>query len=306
MKADAGCVLCGSLEAVAVLDTENARLLRCEGCGLVRTHSGPTGSYDANYYSSHDLSDGLRESKLPGAAGLRARLLDRTYDAYLDPHSPLLARLQLLPVRNRVGGLPPRSMKAGDLLDVGCGDGAFMFRARRHGWQVRGIEVNESAVASARAAGLEVHHGDLALAGFGPASFDVVRAWHVLEHVADPLSLLRLMAPLLRPAGILILGVPDYGSPVRRLAGARWSGLQPEYHLSHFRRSTLRLAVERAGLDVVSLGHRSVGTAFSTLTEAWPVFRNPAAWGALLLLDDLLDLVGAGDAFELMARPRAT
>jgi SAM-dependent methyltransferase len=301
----ARCALCNSAQGEPVLHAGEARLDRCAECGLVRTAAGPAGTYDEGYYSAHHLSDGLQAAKLAGAAGLRARLMDRAYNAYLDPRSSRFRRVQMLPVRNRVGGVPPRSMTPGDLLDVGSGDGDFMFRARPHGWRVRGIEVNEAAVQSARDAGLEVHHGDLASAGFAPGSFDLVRLWHVLEHVPDPIGLLRQIAPLLRPEGVLIIGVPDFGSPVRRLSGARWSGLQPGFHLSHFDRHTLRRVVERAGFQVLSLRHRSVGTAYSTLGEVSPtLFRNPLAWGVLLMLDDLLDGVGAGDAFELLARPR--
>jgi len=195
-------------------------------------------------------------------------------------------------------------MRPGDLLDVGSGDGDFMFRARNHGWRVRGIEVNEPAVASARASGLDVHHGDLASAAFAPGSFDLVRLWHVLEHVPDPVGLLREIAPTLRPGGILIVGVPDFGSPVRRLFGSGWSGLQAGFHLSHFEGRTLRRVVDQAGFEVLSLRHRSVGTACSTLGEVRPtIFRNPLGWGVLLMLDNILDLMGAGDSLELLARP---
>jgi len=298
------CPLCGSESARVELETAGARLVRCTGCGLVRTAEAPHPTYDADYYSAHQLSDVLKAAGNPGGGGLRSRLLDRAYDAYLDRGSSLLVRLGMLPVRNRVGGLPPRSQMPGDLLDVGSGDGEFMFRARAHGWRVSGVEVNSAAVASARAAGLEVREGDLAAAGFASGSFDVVRLWHVLEHVPDPVGLLREAGRLLRPDGTLIVGVPDYGSPVRHLAGARWSGLQPGYHLNHFDRRTLRATADEAGFEVLRLRHRSVGTAFSTLAERSRAFRNPLVWGALLVADDLLDLARAGDAFELLARPR--
>jgi SAM-dependent methyltransferase len=292
----AACVLCGSRSAATELETTDGRLVRCLECGLVRTASAPPAKYDGEYYSAHQLSDGLR-----AAGGLRERLLDRAYNTYLDRGSPLPARLLMLPVRNRLGGLPPRSLPPGDLLDVGSGDGDFIFRARAHGWRVSGQEVNAAAVSSARAAGLDVREGELAAAGFKPSSFDAVRLWHVLEHVADPVGLLGEIRPLLRPGGILIVGVPDYGSPIRRLFGARWSGLQPRYHLSHFDRRTLTSALEKAGFAVLHLRHRSVGTAYSTLAERGRAFANPVLWAALLLADDLLDLAGAGDAFELVA-----
>jgi SAM-dependent methyltransferase len=168
---------------------------------------------------------------------------------------------------------------------------------------VAGQEVNPAAVASARGAGLDVRLGELDEAGFAPHSFDAVRLWHVLEHVAAPLDLLRSARGLLRPSGVLIVGVPDFDSPARRLFGERWSALQLPFHRHHFNLHTLRQALTVSGFQVRSLRHRSVGTIYSSLTEAGrvpPVLTAPA-WLGLLLLDDALDLAGHGDALEALA-----
>ena len=294
----AACPLCGGTGSEPALEAGEARLVRCRACGLVRTAAAPAAGYDAAYYSAHELADELGRDR----PDLRSRVLDRAYRAFLDPASPALERLWLLPLRNRVGGLPPRGAR-GDLLDVGSGDGGFMYRARAHGWRVSGVAVNAAAVASARAAGLDVREGELAGAGFEPGSFDLVRLWHVLEHLPDPVGTLATARELLRPGGLLVVGVPDFDSPVRGIAGAAWSGLQPSYHLNHFDRRTLRATAERAGFRVLRLRHRSVGTAYSTLAATRPGLANPLSWAVLLLADDLLDLAGRGDAFELVATP---
>jgi SAM-dependent methyltransferase len=286
------------------MNSAGLTLHRCSNCGLVRTEgSGQEAVYDENYYSAHDLTDSLRSGSEAGITGMRTRLMHRAYAAYLGPSS-LWSRLAYLPVRNRLGGLPPAGLKGRTLLDLGCGDGSFLFLAGRHGWDCTGIEVNPAAVDAARAAGLNVLLGDLASAPLGPTKFDVVRLWHVLEHVPEPVELLGQVRARLRPDGVLVVGVPDFGSPVRRVFGPRWSGLQLPYHLHHFDRSTLRRTLEAAGFEIVRLRNRSVGTAFSSLAAWRGIFGNPLTWALALLLDDVLDLAGRGDALEVIAVSR--
>jgi len=274
-------------------------------CQLVRTDPHPEvagAAYDAGYYSAHQLADNL-DAGAAGPARLRDRVMAHAYAVHLGRTQSLAARLMLLPVRNRLGGLPPRVAKPGRLLDAGCGDGYFLYQARRQGWDVYGLEVNPAAVASARGAGLPVQLGDLSSADLQPESFDFVRLWHVLEHVPDPVETLRRASSLLTPEGRLIVGVPDFASPVRRLFGARWSGLQLPYHLHHFEPATLRAGLTRAGLRVVQFSHRSVGTLYSSLLETRAGARIPApvAWPLALAADDLLDLFRRGDTIEVLA-----
>jgi len=217
------CRLCGSSAWSIALRPKPFTLIRCRRCGLVRTEGGPASSgpdYDATYYSAHALADTIA-SLGNGRKGARARLMDFAYGVYLDRAGSSLRRLAALPVRNRLGGLPPRWLRGTDLLDVGSGDGDFLRRARAAGYRVVGQEINPDAVASAQAMGVDVRLGELADLGFPPGSFDAVRLWHVLEHVPEPLTTLQLAHRLLRPGGVLIIGVPDFDSPARRLFGRR-------------------------------------------------------------------------------------
>jgi SAM-dependent methyltransferase len=286
-----------------VLRLEPYTLLRCSGCGLIRTDGGgdPSARYDETYYSAHALADTLRG--LNSTASGRSRLVDLAYATYLDRGSSLFRRFAFLPVRNRLGGLPPPELAGGNLLDVGSGDGDFLRRIRAHGYRAVGQEINPSAVASAQAAGLPVRLGDLDEVGFAPASFDVLRLWHVLEHVPDPLGTLAKARKFLRSGGLLIVGVPDFASPARQLFGTRWAGLQLPYHRHHFTAATLRRTLAAAGFRIRRVRHRSVGTMFSSLvgSRRMPAIVGHLAWASLVLVDDLLDLTGRGDTIEILA-----
>jgi len=136
-------------------------------------------------------------------------------------------------------------------LDVGCGSGAALGVARALGWQVAGIEMDEAAAEKARRFAEEIYIGDALSAPFPPGRFDLVTAMHVVEHVPDPVRLVRRMVDWLAPGGLLIIEVPNADGLGARLFGRAWSGLELPRHLSHFSPATLRRAVERAGGRVV-------------------------------------------------------
>lgn len=98
-----------------------------------------------------------------------------------------------------------------DVLDVGCGVGAFLdvLRDRREA-RATGIDLSSEAVAIAQRLGRSASLGDLVNAVEGRiGEFDVVCAFQVLEHVADPRRFLQGCVHLLKPGGRLCVGVPN-------------------------------------------------------------------------------------------------
>src|SRR5947207_4514048 len=145
----------------------------------------------------------------------------------------------------------------GRYLDVGCGSGAWLGLARALGWRVAGIEANEAAARKARQFTDEIHVGDVLEAPFAAARFDVVTAFHVLEHVVDPVAVVRRMLDWLAPGGLLIVKVPNAGGLGAALFGRAWSGLELPRHLSHFTPETLERTVRKAGGRLLWCRHRA-------------------------------------------------
>jgi len=147
----------------------------------------------------------------------------------------------------------------GRLLEVGCAGGTLLQLASERGWQARGVEFSASAVAHARARGVEVFQGDLIAAGFPDQSFDLVYMGDVLEHVPDCRRTLLEVARVLRPGGHLYLRGPiTTHSLARGLALGVMGGLgktivlrEPPYHLWEFTPGPLRRLLQSTGFDVV-------------------------------------------------------
>jgi len=131
--------------------------------------------------------------------------------------------------------LPPRPPYAGaQLLDVGCGDGAFLQSAQAAGWQVSGVDFDAKALAVARHRGVQVFCGDLSALGDKAGCFEYITCSHVIEHVHNPAQWLEQMRTLLAPQGTLWLQTPNLASAGHRYFGVDWRALDAPRHLCLF------------------------------------------------------------------------
>ncbi len=100
----------------------------------------------------------------------------------------------------------------GRLLEVGCGDGFFLKAARRHGYQVCGIEPNPRRCKQvSEELGIEIEQRFLEDSRLPRAIFDVVYHCDLLVHFPDPISALNIMTAFLRPGGVLCFEVGILG-----------------------------------------------------------------------------------------------
>jgi 2-polyprenyl-3-methyl-5-hydroxy-6-metoxy-1,4-benzoquinol methylase len=139
----------------------------------------------------------------------------------------------------------------GRVLDVGCGRGVLLQEFRRRGWEVQGTELSESAASHARQTlKIPVEIGDLETISFPPNYFDAITLWHVLEHVADPRTLLAEIRRILKPDGVLLVAVPNFGSLEARISKDKWFHLDVPRHVTHFSAATLEHALNENGFDI--------------------------------------------------------
>jgi len=150
--------------------------------------------------------------------------------------------------------------RVGRILDVGSGDGAFVHHMASHGWDATGLDFSPAASELAARRGLRGRYlmGSLADHDLPLRSFDAVTMWQVLEHIGEPVAMMRQVHALLRPGGLLVASVPNIDGLTASLTRERWWGLDVPRHLVHYTPPTLRRVLEEAGLHVVDVRHFSL------------------------------------------------
>mgnify|MGYP001824745158 FL=1 len=138
------------------------------------------------------------------------------------------------------------------ILEIGCGNGAFLDLCRRAGFErLRGLELNARARRECREKGHAVSDQLIEQLGPSDGSFDYICAFQVLEHVPDPVGFLRAAAGRLRRGGKLILSTPNAAS---FLARYKWCLLDlPPHHMSRWDELSFRKTADLLGLSVVAI-----------------------------------------------------
>jgi 2-polyprenyl-3-methyl-5-hydroxy-6-metoxy-1,4-benzoquinol methylase len=213
--------------------------------------------------------------------GLRKRLKEASLAALggkVDRALPLTTRIaasgiRLLPplreiVAMKVSGLagPPQ----GRLVDVGPGSGEFLATMRDLGWDVVGVEPDPNAAQAAiDAYQVKIVLGELEETHLPSGFADVVTLNHVIEHLADPIRVLKECRRILRPGGRLVLLTPNIQSWGHKVFSECWLPLEQPRHFILYSPETLAATVRAAGF--------SIGTLRTTARNARGVWRRSHA-----------------------------
>lgn len=168
---------------------------------------------------------------------------DRSYDEtpFMDAWRALGALRKAANVRALAGGLRPRRT-----VEIGCGNGALLAELDGFGERV-GYEISPLAAAlAAQRPGITAHPFDGARVPEDDDAFDLAILSHVLEHLEQPLPLLREAARL-APAVLVEVPLEDNLSGRR----AAHDAIRAQTgHLQRFDRAAVRSLIAAAGLEV--------------------------------------------------------
>lgn len=233
---DERCPVCGSKKRslfARATDTEyrtDERLYEyvyCEECGSVFLVDPPKNElskiYPANYYSFADTETP------PFLERVKAALERRLF-------------------RGILNGIPGATLR---ILDVGGGTGWLLTQVRQSSRRIREthiVDINAEARLTAEKAG-HVYHLSTIEAFTSDLRFDCILMLNLLEHVADPIRVLRKLMTLLAPRGVLLVKTPNIDTLDARLFRKKyWGGLHCPRHFVLFTRDSLIAAAERCGL----------------------------------------------------------
>jgi 2-polyprenyl-3-methyl-5-hydroxy-6-metoxy-1,4-benzoquinol methylase len=239
----------------------------CVQCGTGYLDPRPTADSIGGAYASYYTHSGGQAS---GGRGLKATIkqaLKQVSETYIESLAAapgarrslrdrlLIGLVKLAPAYRELIDAEHRHLRrpepgADRLLDIGCGGGEFLQRARRLGWSVEGVDFDPKAVAAASAAGLKVSVGSIEAYAEVRNHFDVVTCNHVIEHVYDARELVEAIYRILKPGGRIWIETPNIGSAGHALFGKSWRGLEAPRHLAILDYPMLRKLLVDAGFVI--------------------------------------------------------
>lgn len=177
--------------------------------------------------------------KVPGASAIGRYYQSTNYISHSDTEKGLINRLYHLVRNHTLTGKRKLVEKVtgketGTLLDVGAGTGAFVNTLKLAGWNVTGLEPDETARQNANNKyGLTLRLPDH-LFSLKDSQFDAITLWHVLEHIYDLHEYLEQFKKIIKPGGRLIIAVPNYTSYDAKVYKEYWAAYDVPRHLYHF------------------------------------------------------------------------
>lgn len=221
------CYLCGCAELCVrhgvVRDAPQLKILECSNCGLVMLDS------QCHIAPDHYQNSGMHGASIPS---MESWLRDNEQDD-----------------QRRFEMLKPVTTNA-KVLDFGCGAGGFLCKVASVASQAEGVELERRVRDYWR--DKLVLHGTIDEAGF---DYDLITAFHVIEHLSDPRTMLQILAGRLKTGGRLVIEVPSSEDALLTLYASEafqnftyWS-----QHLFLFNAETLRHLALMAGLRIVSI-----------------------------------------------------
>jgi methionine biosynthesis protein MetW len=104
------------------------------------------------------------------------------------------------------------------ILDIGCGDGSFIIRFKKH-CETFGVDVSQNAVKMAKEAGMNAYEVDVSSKRlpFQDEYFDIIYMGDVIEHLTNPDFAINEVARVIKTNGFLVLSTPNLASWINRL-----------------------------------------------------------------------------------------
>lgn len=233
------CVACHSPQHELAGQVNGYDILRCRACDLrfvAPDHVLVATNYDALY------------------------TVGAEYDGHLATARALQSQ-RLVPLTRAgrralrmIGAYRPRQ-----LLEVGCGVGAFLGWVESMGVECWGNDISRHAVEEARKhLRGRVHHGELSDDVFPGQQFDIVCAWEVIEHVTALSEFVRTLLRRIRPGGYLFLSTPNCDSPWLWRTLAQDPRGVPPVHVTFWNRRSMGRFLTASGFTEVRVDRLSV------------------------------------------------
>lgn len=240
------CLICDNMKQEFIIrnnafDVEKS-VVRCKNCGLTFI-APPISDTELNnfYANSFDLEYGN-----PNVGPFKQWLMKVASSIYLN-----------MRVRNRKRLINRNNFSnTRNLLEIGCANGKLLLKMKKNGWNITGIEPATTLINEAKNRfNIEIKYKFIneLLRERSGIKFDMIAAFHVLEHMPDPSKALGLLRGLLEKKGRIVAEVPTVPMNLNDFSLDVIEKSFNNIHTYHFNTDTFKKMFEKAGYNIIEL-----------------------------------------------------
>jgi 2-polyprenyl-3-methyl-5-hydroxy-6-metoxy-1,4-benzoquinol methylase len=224
--AEAECIFCNKKSPQVVIEEDGFQCRKCPSCDLIYIFNKPSLEEIERLYNNNDTANRSAEASILGFFSRR-----------------LHARHHLRIIK--------KFIKSGSLLEIGPGEGSFLYEAREKGFEVSGIELNNIQADFIRnRLNISCEKSTLDASSFDRKKFDIIYHRDVISHFYNPIAEFRKMNEKLKDNGFLIFETGNLGN-VEEKYFKLFTSFQLPDHLFFFSEKNLKELLRRTGFEFV-------------------------------------------------------
>jgi 2-polyprenyl-3-methyl-5-hydroxy-6-metoxy-1,4-benzoquinol methylase len=208
-------------------------MVRCSKCGLHRTNPRPNAKNILDYYPKNYSP--FIGTRLPPSLRKTSRFI-------------IFSKLYRKLIDFKSHSLP--TISKGKALEIGCASGSYMHKLKMLNWEVEGIEVDYDSALYAKQLGFHVQINSLEKAIISSNSYDLIVAWMVMEHVHEPLQVLKKLNLAAKDNSYFVFSVPNISCWQFKFFGKYWYPLQLPTHLFHYDKASITRLLKASGWEI--------------------------------------------------------
>lgn len=208
---------------------ESFALVQCKKCSLVITNPRPDQDHIGKYYQHNDYISHTNKAN--------------------NPVNWIYKKVRSITLAQKTSLVKSHTDQK-RILDFGCGTGLFLHHLQNQGFIPTGFEPSPQARTMAEnLTGLPILNQ---LGHLEQKTFDIITAWHVIEHVHDLKLTLKTLRKSLSEDGVIFIALPNHESYDAKHYGSHWAAYDVPRHLFHFNQTAFKKFAKECKLNLIT------------------------------------------------------